>query len=96
MNHYILKDKEPVEVDLMGWAKWFESADRKVAKDMIGKVEVSTVFLGLDHGYNGRIELFETMIFGGKHNDEMWRYATWDEAETGHSDAVNLVKEAVK
>lgn len=32
------------------------------------------------------------MIFGGIHDQEMWRYCTWDEAEVGHAAAVELVQ----
>jgi hypothetical protein len=52
------------------------------------------VFLGLDHqyGFNGPPVLFETMIFGGKHDDYQDRYLTWDEAEAGHERAVKMVR----
>ena len=36
--------------------------------------------------------LFETMIFGGDFNEEMWRYSTWEGAEKGHQKAVEKVK----
>lgn len=93
---YILDGKIPKPVsDLMEWAKWFETADRTVRKTEIGGVNVSTVFLGVDHSFEhyGKFEpiLFETMIFGGKHDGHMERYRTWDEAEIGHEGAVDLV-----
>ena len=28
------------------------------------------------------------MIFGGPLDQQMWRYSTWDDAETGHKMAV--------
>lgn len=91
---YILVDKKPVkELDLISWAKWFESANRHVAKDKIKSVRISTVFLGLDHCYtNGQPILFETMVFGGKHDQWQDRYSTWEEAEIGHKKAVQMVK----
>lgn len=92
---YILKDKKVVECkDLMKWARWFQNIDgRRVAQDMVGKVSVSTVFLGLDHSFGeGKPLLFETMIFGGKHDDYQTRYSTWEEAEKGHEEALKLVK----
>ena len=80
--------------DLMVWAAWFETADRHVAKTMVGDIRISTVFLGLDHNFReGELSLFETMIFGGEHNESMWRYSTWEQAEAGHEKAVALVKE---
>ena len=58
-------------------------------------VGVSTVFLSIDHNYSdeGLPLLYETMVFGGKYDGEMWRYSTRTEAEAGHDQAVALVKE---
>jgi hypothetical protein len=48
-------------------------------------VEVSTVFLGIDHSFGFHKPLwFETMIFGGKRDGEQYRYETWEEAEANH------------
>lgn len=89
---YILEGHQPVAVDLMTWARWFEKAERHVAQTEIGDVRVSTVFLGLDHAFGGgRPLLFETMIFGGSEDGYCERYETWDEAEAGHATAVALV-----
>ena len=90
---YILEGKKPKLIkDVLEWARWFENADRSVAKtDLPDDVRVSTVFLGLDHSFGGGTPiLFETMIFGGEHNDYQKRYATWEEAEAGHLRAVEL------
>jgi hypothetical protein len=55
-------------------------------------VRVLTIFLGLDYQFgDGPPLLFETMIFGGEHNEDQWRYSTWDEAEAGHDAAVAKV-----
>ena len=84
-DKYILDGHEPVPCDdLSAWARWFESADRCVADTMQDDVRVSTVFLGLDHGWNGRRHLFETMVFHGHDSVDCQRYATWDEALEGH------------
>ena len=93
-DKYILKGKKAVPVeDVLEWARWFETANRRVAKDNIGEASISTVFLGIDHNFfGGKPLLFETMIFGGKHNDYQDRYHTWEEAEAGHKKAVDLVK----
>jgi len=93
-DKYILEGKEPKPVeDVLEWGRWFETADRRVALTKLpNKVEVSTVFLGLDHSFGGdKPILFETMIFGGKHDQYQERYATWEEAEQGHKQAVELV-----
>lgn len=62
--------------------------------------KVSTVFLGLDHNFSGlenpldyRPVLWETMIFGGPNDQEMWRYCSREEALKGHDAAVRLCKE---
>lgn len=88
---YILEGKIPKLVDdVFEWGEWFETADRKVARTVLpNDVEVSTVFLGLDHNFSGGVPiLFETMIFGGEHDGYQERYATWEEAEAGHKQAV--------
>ncbi len=94
-GHYILDDKgEAILVDLMTWARWFETANekRQLAKTPVHEATVSTVFLGLDHnfGTNGPPLLWETMIFGGPHDGYQDRYSTRDEALTGHAKAVEL------
>jgi len=91
-EHYILDGKEPVEVsDVITWATQFETADRIVKQTTLSKdIRVSTVFLGLDHQFgDGPPLLFETMVFGGEHDQDQWRYSTWDEAEAGHRVVVN-------
>ena len=91
---YILKGKKVVkETDLMKWAEWFQTANLHVARTTIGKIFVSTVFLGLNHNFGmGKPLLFETMIFGGKHDGYQDRYSTWKEAEKGHKKALELLK----
>jgi len=64
-----------------------------VAKEMIGDVLVSTVFLGIDHAHDSGIPLlFETMIFGGEHDQWQDRCSTWSGAEDMHAVAVEMVK----
>ncbi len=92
-NYYVLDGKTPRPVDsAVEWANAFERDSRIVAKSKLpGDVRVSTVFLGLDHSWDGGPPLlFETMIFGGAHNDYQERYSTWEEAEKGHAEAVAL------
>lgn len=93
-DKYILRDHKPIPcADLKIWAQWFESADRIVRKTSIGTAKVSTVFLGIDHnfGEKGKPLLFETMIFGGPHDQYQDRCSTWDEAEAMHVKACELV-----
>ena len=67
-----------------------------VAPETDEEVEISTVFLCLDHNHSqsGPTIVFETMVFGGKLNDSQDRYATWDEAEKGHQEMVTRVWES--
>lgn len=93
MKNYILVGKEPKQVDdIMEWAKSFEGSNRTVEKTTIGDVDISTVFLGLDHSFGGGEPLlFETMIFGGDDDGYQERYSTWDEAVKGHKFACEKV-----
>jgi hypothetical protein len=93
-DKYILEGKIAKPVDLNTWARWYETADRHVAKsgsNEKGKVFISTVFLGLDHSFgHGKPLLFETMIFGGEHDQYQDRYSTWEEAVVGHGRACKM------
>jgi hypothetical protein len=87
-SQYVLDGKKPVLCEDLGtWAKWFETVNRQVAQEERDGVRVSTVFLGLDHRFSGDGPpiLFETMIFGGRHDQDQDRYSTWEEAEAGHA-----------
>jgi len=61
----------------------------------VGDIEVSTVFLAMNHNYGnyGPPLLFETMIFGGEHDQDQWRCSTWEEAISQHERAVKLLTE---
>lgn len=98
-NNYILdEDGNPVEEpDLQRWAQWFETADRSVAVDVVGDVRVSTVFLGLDHSFGaGPPLLYETMIFGGEHDEHQERYPNKVAALAGHDRALAMVRDSSK
>jgi hypothetical protein len=75
------------------WASAFDSdgPERFVAQENVTWcIRVSTVWLGLDHSFTGEGPplIYETMIFGGPHDGDMWRYATREEAEAGHAHAL--------
>ncbi len=91
MSDKAVLDGKKVKIvsDLIEWAKAFEKGDKRhVANVEKDGVRVSTVFLGLDHGWGGTPQWFETMIFGGPHDGEQWRYETW--AEAGHKHAMTI------
>ncbi len=78
----------------MEWAKWLESNDRVLIQthSQDNSIMVSTVFLGLDHGLGGHPPvLWETMIFGGKHDQFQERYCSKSEALVGHQKAIDLI-----
>lgn len=96
MNWILDENREPVyEPDTKKFSEWFGKADRVVAKDAVGDVLVSTVFLGINHQFGeGPPILFETLVFDGPLDGEMHRYSTWDEAVEGHRQMLVEVKRA--
>jgi hypothetical protein len=93
-EHYILEGRNAVPCDLMTWARWFETAKsrRVISRVTVGDCDVSTVFLGLNHAYgDGPPQIFETMVFGGKHDGDMERCSTYEEAEAMHAAMVERV-----
>lgn len=94
-RQYVERDGVPVKVDdLLAWGRELEKADRRVAADMLPDgVRVSTVFLGLDHGFGeGPPILYETMVFGGPSDGDCERYSTRAEALAGHAAVVARLK----
>jgi hypothetical protein len=97
---YILDaDHQPVPCeDVAAWSLAFADFDRnrRVAFDQIAPgVTVSTVFLGIDHGWGSseRPVLFETMAFDDYEDGQhQYRCCTWDEAEAQHKEVVALLR----
>jgi len=78
------------EPDAAAWEAWYREHGRVTMQEMVGTVTVSTVFLGLSVEDPPR--LWETMIFGGEHDQYQERYETRAEAEAGHARALQMVK----
>ena len=95
MSWYILdNNNNPVKSNITDCGKWLEkNPERKAVKqEHIGDVFISTVFLGLDHSFQSDTpSLWETMIFGGEHDQYMDRYTSYEDALEGHQTALNLV-----
>lgn len=94
-DFYILDDEHNlITTDVRTWGDWFQNNENRiVAKTEVGDIVVSTVCLGLDHNWgDGPPLIFETMIFGGVHDQDCWRCATWAEAESQHERVVAEVK----
>lgn len=111
MKLYILDaDGCPTPIDmsadgaLIAWSEWYATADRKVAHDQLGiedgqpAFEVSTVFLGLEHGQDetGAPLLYETLVFveDGTTRD-LRRYASRKAAQAGHARIVGALRDAL-
>jgi len=66
---YHLWNRETDEIttteDVFEWSQWFENVDnRRVARDKVGPLTISTVALGLDHGFGmGMPQIFETLVY---------------------------------
>jgi hypothetical protein len=92
---YILdNNNKPVAKPMLEAAKWLEEgSDRRIVKqDQINDVFVSTVFLGLDHAWDSNVPvLWETMIFGGEHDQYQERYTSHEDALEGHKKALTLI-----
>jgi len=91
-----------IEGDIRWKVRWFEdSLSRVVDSTRINNIRISTVFLSIDHGWN--IEdrddyepvLWETMIFGGVHDQYQERYTSYHDARLGHEVAVKMAREGL-
>lgn len=106
LGSYVLRGHEVVATDnpLVAAMCFADIAARTVRKttltsnDSKEESEVSTVFLGIDHNFtdDGPPIVFESLVFGGPMADWMRRYATWAEAEAGHEEMVELVRQAMR
>ena len=84
MSDYYDRNGNPIS--FKQWAELWTPENKRVAFARVGDVEVSTVWLGLDHGFNpaGPPVIFETMVFGGPHSEDQERYCTEEDALDGH------------
>jgi hypothetical protein len=95
--HYL--DDNNREIPCHSEADWQRSWEQKragrwrVGRDEIDGVDVSTVFLGLDHAlYNYGPICWETMVFGGPFDMYQRRYASYEQAVSGHARTVEAIK----
>ena len=85
-RHYKLnKHGNPTRVNSVAlWAAWYETANLQIARDVVGKSVVSTVFLGFTI-FKGTPELWETRVSGGIMDEAMTRCAgNREQAEAMH------------
>ena len=94
LDFFILdSDKNVVPANMKQWGEFKQKLDNKIIKqDHAGGYFVSTVFLGIEHGFiNDKPLIFETMIFPGE-NDFDERYCTYKEALEGHERVCKMVE----
>ena len=100
-NYYILnEDHVAIPVDVMTWAEWYEAntqiaswrGTRSRRRGCLNRLPRHRPCLHADHEPR---QIFETLVFGGKHDQEMDRYATWAQAEAGHAWMVRRVSGGV-
>jgi len=81
---------------IVAWGKWFEDIDsRRVCLTDIASCMVSTVFLGVDHGFgDGPPILWESMVFedGSALEDYTNRYTSKEDAVKGHNEIVSRLE----
>lgn len=73
--------------DVLEWARWFETADRKVARTEVLGVTVSTVFMGItmcspSFDDDSIDYLFEMMVFGADELIEQISGSTTDDVNS--------------
>ena len=75
-----------------------ELNNKVLFKSRIENFLVSTVFLGIDHRFIGRGPplLFETMTFKDEIAQDLKRYSSYDDAETGHKTVVDRIKRGLE
>lgn len=98
------ENKRAVPCSAEEWAeqrqRMRDNSSKNVSKDFVNGIEISTIWLGIDHGGNdNRPLVFETMVFKPKSGGQECycdRYSTWEEAQLGHQRAFQWVKEGCK
>ena len=107
-DFYKLVGMKIVPCSLEEWGEWMQRKpkERHIERSFFfepdeTRVMVSTVFLGMDHGFGplpGEDEdplpplLFETMVFGGWQDETQVRSYTLGEAKSVHYDLCKLIK----
>jgi hypothetical protein len=92
--YWILADdgRTPINIDdHVAWGAFMKGDARVLDRtEIVPGVDVSTVFLGIDHNFIGGSKplLWETMVFGRQRKEDdaeiQLRYATYAEALAGH------------
>jgi hypothetical protein len=104
---YFDRDGKPVPYDWFIQAKYGDkylrqrdhSLSKRVGATTIGDLSVSTVWLGINHGFGPDDTvpiIFETMVFDHRDepqwDQELTRYATEEEAMRGHLETLDRLR----
>ncbi len=91
---YILVNDEIRPASLMEWARFVETGGRRIARDNVGDLLLSTVFLGIDQGCDdGEPLLFETMVLAPNYQDEFCEHAsTLEDAKAAHQRGLDFAR----
>jgi len=86
-------DRSGCSIDLFRWSILRGDQDYvRVARDRVGELEISTVWLGADHQPgDGSPLIFETTVFRDGEQAGVWRYCTEDEALAGHDQVLTYL-----
>jgi hypothetical protein len=98
-HHSPYFDRQGQRINLARWVELYEGYDyRRVAETTVEPYWISTVWLGIDHGWGEASPLiFETMVFAPDDTElgpeiECRRYGTEAAALAGHEETVVLVR----
>jgi len=96
VRYFILQGRQPVPVEThLQWALWCGShaEDAVVGCDQVDGVEITTAFVGVNtqNGPSAEALVFQTLCERGAETEVVGNYATWEEAERGHQDALRRV-----
>jgi hypothetical protein len=90
------------ELTLTEWSEMFEARAEDMGPEswwrretrISDEVRVSTVWLGLNHRLfgDGPPLIWETMIFGGEHDEGQWRYSTRQAALDDHERIIAAIR----
>ena len=89
---YLDRKGNPITIE--EWSTAYEDVEgRTIGDDTLEGQHVSTIWRGLDRqAGEGPPLIFETMIFGGPHNDHCERYSTEQDALAGHQRIVTALQ----
>lgn len=102
LHHWILDEHgQPIPATMAQWCMMYETPGSRIVKqEWIGNVRISTIFMGLDHGFGSAIPiLWETMTFSNRKDCDEWMErcgGNKEQAEAMHARVCAKVLDAQK